>query len=330
MIEITNLQKVVNQQTVIDIENLIVGSGEIAGLTGDVDSGLDMLFDLLLGQISPTLGSIRLIDIDPVEDRDGFSQHVGVQFAIDNLYIRQSAQSNLDFFSNLYRLPRERVNDVLSKIGLADHAGTKVEDLSSSFTRRLGFGRAILHQPEVLLLNDPFLKCDHDSITLLTKLIRQEASQGHAVMVLAEDIDHLKGVCDVIYHFERGRITQIYKPDEEQAGEFPFMIPSKMEDKVALIDPADVLFIVAQDDRTYLQTKDEQLPTQFTLSELEKRLSARGFFRAHRSYLVNLQQVKEVIPFTRDSFTLRLKDSEGTQIPLSKSAARELRELLGY
>ena len=108
------------------------------------------------------------------------------------------------------------------------------------------------------------------------------------------------------------------------------MIPARAEDKIILIDPAEILYAFAQEDRTYLQTLDERLPTQFTLAELEKRLSRSGFFRAHRAYLVNLQQVKEVIPYTRDSFSLRLKDAAETKIPLSKSAERELRELLEY
>jgi ABC-2 type transport system ATP-binding protein len=79
-----------------------------------------------------------------------------------------------------------------------------------------------------------------------------------------------------------------------------------------------------------LVTDEGRLPTQFTLSELEERLSRSGFFRAHRSFLVNLQHVKEVIPFTRNSFSLRLNDPEGTEIPLSKSSASELSDLLGY
>lgn len=108
------------------------------------------------------------------------------------------------------------------------------------------------------------------------------------------------------------------------------MIPAKLEGAVALVDPGDIFYVYAQEDRAFLQTAEGSIPTQFTLAELEQRLSRSGFFRAHRSYLVNLQHVKEVIPFTRDSYTLRLKDAEGTQIPLSKSAARELQELLGY
>jgi ABC-2 type transport system ATP-binding protein len=108
------------------------------------------------------------------------------------------------------------------------------------------------------------------------------------------------------------------------------MVPAKLEGKVALVNPAEIYFVTAQDDRAYLQTAEELIPTQFTLAELEKRLSRSGFFRAHRGYLVNLQHVKEVIPYTRDSFSLRLKDEDNTEIPLSKSAAKELRELLGY
>lgn len=108
------------------------------------------------------------------------------------------------------------------------------------------------------------------------------------------------------------------------------MIPAKQEGKVDLVDPTDILYVMAQDDRAFLQTAEDLLPTQFTLAELEKRLSRSGFFRAHRSYLVNLQHVKEVIPFTRNSFSLRINNAEGTLIPLSRSAAAELREILGY
>jgi ABC-2 type transport system ATP-binding protein len=92
-----------------------------------------------------------------------------------------------------------------------------------------------------------------------------------------------------------------------------------------------VLYAAADEGKAKLQTvRSESLVTQFTLSELETRLSRRGFFRAHRSYLVNLQHVTEVIPFTRDSYSLRIDDAQGTLIPLSKTAAGELRELLGY
>jgi ABC-2 type transport system ATP-binding protein len=218
----------------------------------------------------------------------------------------------------------------LLAVGLADHADTSVEKLTTSLSRRLAFGRAILHHPSVLILDEPFAKCDAMCVSLISDQIRQLTQGGGAVLILANDDDHLNDLCNVIYNLDQGRVIDSYRPAEEERQSLPFMIPAKLEHTVALVDPADIYFVYAQDDHTYLQTEEGSLRTQFTMSELEERLSRRGFFRAHRGYLVNLQHVKEVIPYTRDSFSLRMKDADSTKIPLSKSAARELRDILGY
>jgi ABC-2 type transport system ATP-binding protein len=330
MIEIKEVHKVVNQKTVLTIDRLIVKAGEIAAVVGPVDSGKNILLELLTGKSRPTMGSIRLAGVDPFADRDQFSLKVGVEFSEDNLYVRQSSKSNLEFHSRLHRLPKKRVSEVLGEVGLADQSDIKVEKLSSSLVRRLAFGRAILHEPSVLLLVEPFEKCEESTISLLSDVIRQKAEDGASTLIIAEDNSNLTTLCDLIYRLDQGRIVQTYDPKDEQSPELPFMIPAKLEGKIALVSPAEILFVVAQEDHAYLQTAEDLFPTQFTMTELEKRLSRSGFFRAHRGYLVNLQHVKEVIPYTRDSFSLRLKDKAGTKIPLSKSAARELRELLGY
>jgi ABC-2 type transport system ATP-binding protein len=330
MIVLTNLQKMLDQATVIDIPSLEVKAGEIAAVFGPVDSGKDVLFQLLTGTIRPTTGSVRLAGLEPCLERDAFSRQVGVLFAENNLYKRMSVLGNLQFYSRLYRLPKTRPMEVLEQVGLADQAQTSAEKLSPSLSRRLALGRALLNQPKVLLLADPFAGCEQVSITLISQVLRGQVEDGAAALVFAHDTASLEKLCDTVYRLEQGRIVESYNPQQEQQRNRPFMIPARAEDKIILIDPSEILYVVAQEDRTYLQTLDERLPTQFTLAELEKRLSRSGFFRAHRAYLVNLQQVKEVIPYTRDSFSLRLKDAAGTKIPLSKSAERELRELLEY
>ncbi len=330
MIELRNLQKVVGQSTVIHIMDLKVESGQVVALLGAVDSGLDILLEILTGRTSPTMGQVRVAGIDPRADREAFSHQVGIVFAEDNLYSRLSPQGNLQFYGRLHRLPKARAAEILKKVGLADHANVRVEDLPSSLLRRLAFGRAILHNPKVLILAEPFSRSDQASVQSLSEIIRELAEDGAAILILSGDDEHLRGLCDVIYRLEKGRIVEVVRPQEERRAELPFMIPAKLEGAVALVDPGDIFYVYAQEDRAFLQTAEGSIPTQFTLAELEQRLSRSGFFRAHRSYLVNLQHVKEVIPFTRDSYTLRLKDAEGTQIPLSKSAARELQELLGY
>jgi ABC-2 type transport system ATP-binding protein len=330
LILIQDLQKVIEQQTALEIETLSVSPGETVAVTGPVDSGKDILLELLTGKARPTLGTIRLAGLDPAEQREEFSERVGVQFAEENLYPRQSALANLTFYSRLYRLPKTRVIEVLALLGLADDTDTPVAKLSSSLARRVALGRAILHRPQVLILVEPFARVDEDSAGIMKKVLGQQLDAGAAVLIVAEDSSHLQELCDRIYRLEKGRVVEEYSPDEKREAAFPFMVPAKLEGRVALVNPAEIYYVIAQDDRAYLQTAEELVPTQFTLTELEKRLSRSGFFRAHRSYLVNLQHVKEVIPYTRDSYSLRLKDAGNTEIPLSKSAAKELKELLGY
>jgi ABC-2 type transport system ATP-binding protein len=330
MIELHGLQKVIEQRTVIDIAHFMVRPGEIMALLGSAGSGKGDLMDLLTGRTRPTAGTVRVGGCDPSQEKRCFSQQVGVLYAEDGLYPQQTARANLLFYCRLHGVPRARADEVLAKVGLADHAGMRVGKLSSGLARRLAFGRAILHGPQTLILMEPFARCDEASISLIGGLMVEMAEEEAALLVMAEDSVHLRAFCHRFHILQQGRITEAHHPTAEQEQALPFKIPARLEGSVALVNPGEILYADAEEGRAYIMTAEGRLPTQFTLSELEARLSRSGFFRAHRGYLVNLQHVKEVIPFTRNSYSLRLDDEDGTLIPLSKSAAAELRELLGY
>jgi len=331
MIEIKNLQKLIDQRTAVDIPDLTVQPGEVVSLIGPVGSGKSELVEMLTGQARPSAGSIRVAGLDPVSERDRYSRRVGVLFAEDGLYQQRSPLGNLQFQARLYGLPKTNAQKILERVGLADHGKAKMDKLASGLSRRLAFGRAILHDPETMILVDPFSRCDKPSINLLSGLIRSLAESKVAILILADDSTLFEPISDVIHTLTEGRIVGTFRPSEEQEAHLPFKIPVKLEGRVALVNPSDIYFADAEEGRADLHTTDgETLPTQFTLSELEGRLARSGFFRAHRGYLVNLQHVTEVIPFTRNSFSLRLGDPESTLIPLSKTAAGELKDLLGY
>lgn len=331
MIELEGVQKVVEQRTVLDIEALRVEAGEIAAVVGPSGSGKATLLSLLSGQARPTGGSVRIANCNPAAEQQSLSQRVGVLFAEDALYTTRSPRNNLAFHARLRRLPGARVDEVLDLVGLADHGSAKFDELPSGLRRRLAFGVAILHRPPVLLLMEPFARCDDASISLLTRLIGRQAAGGGAALLLTTTDSYLEHLCHTIYELDQGRIVARRRPQEEGADSaLPFKIPVKLEGRVALVNPADILYVVVEDGRSLLQTHSERLPTQFTLTELEERLARSGFFRAHRAYLVNLQHVTEVIPYTRSSFSLRLDDDAGSKIPLSRDAARELRDLFDY
>ncbi len=337
MIEISHLQKVDGATTLLEVEALTVAAGEITAVTGLTGIHKTTFLELLTGKIQPTAGTVRLAGIDPWQDRAAFSRRVGVLTAENGLYPRLSVRQNLTFFCDLYGLPHGRADAMLQLVGLQDQAKVPVEKLAPGLARRLAMGRALLHQPQVLLLVEPFAECDLASTSLLERLIRVTAAEGTAVLLISRDLAGLRPLCQTVVEMENGRVAQQYRPEErESQANLPFKIPARLEDKVVLVNPADIVYVAAEEGRTVLCTPDGRVPTHLTLNEVEQRLARSGFFRAHRSYLVNVQHISEVIAYTRNSYTLILHNGGGDdgrgriEIPLSKTAARDLREMLGY
>ncbi len=131
MIQLNNLQKVINQRTALDIADFRVASGEITAVVGPTGSGKDVLFQLLIGQSRPTVGEIQLAGLNPHTEKGLFSRQVGVLFAKDTLYKRQSVKGNLEFLCRLRGLPKSQAAKVMAQVGLADHANERVAKLPS-------------------------------------------------------------------------------------------------------------------------------------------------------------------------------------------------------
>ena len=156
MIEIKHLQKIEAGRTILDLDEITIQPGEVSAIIGAADSGIDSLLKLLLGRSLPSSGSILINGKVPTRDRNELKEQTGFLFKDNALYQEQSAEKNLLFFANLYGLPKTRPYEILQETGLADQAANKVKDLSSGLARRLAFGRALLHQPEALILEQPF------------------------------------------------------------------------------------------------------------------------------------------------------------------------------
>lgn len=330
MIELKDVQKVIGQTTVLDIGSLIVQAGETAAVIGSAGGGRDELIALLLGQSRPTAGMVSVCGQDPFQARERIFQRVGVLLQLDGLYERQSVRSNLVFHCRLRGLPAARADEVLDQVGLSDRSSVPAGKLSPALARRLAFGRAILGVPASLILVNPLSGSDPSSRALISRLIRQEAERGAAVLVIASEETGLVSLCQPIYYLEHGRLRREEPQPEDRRMEMPFKVPARLEGKVALVNLPDILYISTDGDHALLHTAQGDFPSHLTIGELEERLVKNGFFRAHRAYLVNLQRIKSIIPYTRDSFTLILDDAANTEIPLSKTSARALREMLGY
>lgn len=335
MLQVRQLEKILKDRSVLSIDALDVDAGEVVAVIGPVNSGKTLLIRLLSGSQSASGGSI-LLDGQHIAQSQETRKRVGVLFEEDLLYERQTAQRNLEFYCQMYKLPRSSVGEMLTLIGLSDQAQKTITKLSPSAQRRLAFARVLLNKPALLLLDQPALRTDLDTQMLFARLITQVASDGAAVLLTDEDLSWAGKCCTRVLEMEDGRITNSYSMKhseyEPTAPEhfIPFKVPARKDDRILLYDPGDILYATSRDGKTYLRTATEEATTNFTLQELETRLAGRGFFKAHRAYLVNLQHIKAVIQFTRNSYSLQLSDKQETIIPLSKQSEKELQTLLGY
>ncbi|QJD88366.1 hypothetical protein HH215_26805 [Cohnella herbarum] len=146
----------------------------------------------------------------------------------------------------------------------------------------------------------------------------QEAPIGHAELEPSDDYDGEER--DNEEGGEREQIVQFVRFEK---------IPTRMNDKIILFNPPEIDYIESGEGQSYLYVNGESFPASFKINELEDRLRSYGFFRCHRSYIVNLQKVREVVTFTRNSYSLVLDDVRKSSVPLSKTKMAELKEMMG-
>ena len=107
------------------------------------------------------------------------------------------------------------------------------------------------------------------------------------------------------------------------------VIPVEQRGKIIILRQEDIIFVYTDKDNVFIKTQAEAYLTRFTLRELEARLNPARFFRCHRCYLVNTQRMKELIPYLNGTYTIVMNDAEQSEIPMSRTKSRILKDLLG-
>ncbi len=299
MLQVRQLEKIIDNRSALSIERLDLNPGDIMTVIGLVGSGKTLLIRLLSGILSPSGGKV-LLEGQEVHQSPEARKRIGVLFEEDLLYDRLSAQDNLELYCRLHNVPRKRVAEVLALVGMSDQARKSASKLSATVQRRLAFARTLIGRPCLLLLDQPILHVDLDTQSLFARLIVQAAHEGTAVLLTDEDLAWSGKFSTHIMELEDGRVTssRTRASESEQAGPsapehlMPYKVPARKEDRIVLYDPGELLYATSRDGKTYLRTANEEATTNLTLQELEVRLAGRGFFKAHRAYLVNLQHIK--------------------------------------
>jgi heme exporter protein A len=211
MIEVRGLTKVFGLNPVLRGLDLDVARGEFLTLLGPNGSGKSTLLRILGALARPTSGTVKIGGWELPGEADFVRAQLGVVSHLPLLYDILTAEENLMFFARLYNIPaderRDRVGSILRRVGLAKRARDIVQTYSRGMQQRLAIARAILHDPAVLLLDEPYTGLDQDAAGLLDELLREVAVAGRTVIMTTHDLQRGHALADRIAILSRGKIA---------------------------------------------------------------------------------------------------------------------------
>ena len=207
-----NLSKKFGDLTAVDHISFSVDSGEIFGFLGPNGAGKTTTIRMLTGQILPSSGQGTVAGFDIISERDKLKPRIGVIFEFQNLYERLSAKDNLNFMRLLYGVDRNSVEKVLELVGLKDRANEKLKNYSNGMKQRLLIARALLHDPEILFMDEPTRGLDPVIANQIRQLISQLAQDGRTIFLTTHYMEEADRLCNRVAIINHGRIVALDDP----------------------------------------------------------------------------------------------------------------------
>jgi ABC-2 type transport system ATP-binding protein len=216
-IEVRELTRDYNGLRAVDNITFTVEAGEIFGFLGPNGAGKTTTIKVLTGQLRPTSGTAKVAGCDVVKERQRLKPKIGVVFEYQNLYERLSARDNLVFAARLYGVPRGRVDAILAQVGLTDRARDRIKDYSNGMKQRLLIARALLHEPEVLFLDEPTRGLDPNVAREIRSFVADLARQGVTVFLTTHYMEEADQLSVRVAIIDQGRIVALDTPGQLKA-----------------------------------------------------------------------------------------------------------------
>ena len=210
LLAVKGLSKSYNGTPALSDLSFEVREREVFGLLGPNGAGKTTTMSILAGLLKPDSGSIEF-DGRPVQPRDfDFRNRLGVVPQDLAVYPDLTVRENLDFFGSLYGLKgdplKQRVSAVSDEMSLSQHGSKTTRDLSGGMKRRLNFAIALLHQPRLLILDEPTVGVDPQSRAHLLDCVRRLSEQGTAVIYASHYMDEVQSLCQRVAIVDHGRL----------------------------------------------------------------------------------------------------------------------------
>lgn len=211
-IVVRELRKVYDDKAAVDGVSFRVRPGEVFGLLGPNGSGKTTTLETIVGLRTPTAGAVTVLGLDPLQDRQRFTELVAVQPQAANLFPTLTVRETVQLFASFYEEARDPA-DIIAELDLEDAINVKVKHLSGGQERRLLIGIALIGDPAVLVLDEPSAGLDPSARRKLWDIIERQREKGTTVLLSTHHMDEATQVCDRLAILVNGRIAAEGEPD---------------------------------------------------------------------------------------------------------------------
>ncbi|MGB3713652.1 MAG: ABC transporter ATP-binding protein [Candidatus Promineifilaceae bacterium] len=214
MIELSNLTKQFDNHVAVDRLTLTIEKGEVFGFLGPNGAGKTTTVRMLTSLIRPTSGRASVLGYELGQDDQAIRSSVGILTEMPGLYDRLSAWRNLMIYAKLYEVedPDHQVEKYLKWLGLWSRRGDSAGTFSKGMRQKLAIARSLIHEPEVLFLDEPTAGLDPESAKLIRDFIEELREAGRTIFICTHNLDEADRLCDRIAVFNK-QLRVVDSPD---------------------------------------------------------------------------------------------------------------------
>lgn len=245
------------------------------------------------------------------------------------VYKRLNIKDHISFYNKWYDR-KFNIDDLMKQFKLEDAGKTRLADASDELNQRLGFVYSLLCEQKHILFIEPFFQATRENIHLFHKLKEQLNDQGKSIVVAVTKTEDAFLVQPEIMRLTQYGLQKVETEDDSPADNDSHIskVKVKAEDKTLFVNISDIEYLESNEGKVFINISREKFVMESTLQEAEKKLGSHGFYRCHRSYIVNLHKVREIITWSKNTYSVVIENPEESKIPLSRTKYNEIQERL--
>ncbi len=205
-IEVNSISKSYGSQKALDAVSFTINKGEIVGFLGPNGAGKSTLMKILTTYISADSGSAKVNGFDVVTEQKSVQKSVGYLPEHNPLYLDLYVREYLEFNAGVYSISKNRIEEVIELTGLTKESHKKIGQLSKGYRQRVGLATALLHDPEVLILDEPTTGLDPNQLLEIRRVIKN-AGKDKTVFLSTHIMQEVEAICDRVIIIDKGKIV---------------------------------------------------------------------------------------------------------------------------